>query len=309
MTRAKLWLKAIRAPFFTATIVPVILGSVIGWYATGNFNWLYFWLTLSGIILCHTGTNLANDYFDHTSRNDWVNKTPTPFSGGSRVIQDKEIPPYQILIASLMAFVGGAVIGLYLNGVTGGKVILLIGIIGISLGFFYTATPVRIGYRGFGLGEIAVGLGFGPLVVIGSYYVQTQSLDWLPLWASVPVGILIVLVLYINEFPDYEADKAVNKKTLPVMVGRKTASIIYYILISLTYLWMVAGVIWSVFPFVVLLTLITLPIALKASITLAKNYEGVYNLIPANAATILLHFSFGIVLSVSFFLNRILYAA
>jgi 1,4-dihydroxy-2-naphthoate octaprenyltransferase len=308
MNKIKLWLKAIRAPFFTATIVPVILGSIIAWSATHTFNWLYFGLTLLGIVLCHTGTNLANDYFDHTSRNDWVNKTPTPFSGGSRMIQNNLIPPRQILIVSLLAFIFGAVIGLYLNHVTGGKVILGLGIIGTALGFFYTASPLRIGYRGFGLGEFAVGLGFGPLVVLGAYFVQAQRLDWLPFWASIPVGILIALVLYINEFPDYEADKEVNKRTLPVFLGRKAAATLYYILIAITYLWIVGGVIMEIFPVMALLTLLTLPIALKAVKTLARNYENinVYELLPANAATILLHLSFGIILSLGFFLHKII---
>lgn len=308
MIKIKLWLKAIRAPFLTATIVPVILGSVIAWTTVSNFNWLFFVLTIIGIALCHTGTNLANDYFDHTSRNDWLNKNPTQFSGGSRVIQENEIPPRQILAASILCFTFGAAVGLYLNHVTGGRIILLLGLIGIFLGFFYTAWPLRIGYRGFGLGEVAVAIGFGPLVVFGAYYVQTQKMDWLPLIASVPVAILIGLVLYINEFPDYDADKAVNKKTLPVMLGKKSACIIYYTLIAVTYLWVIAGIALKVFPYFVFLTFLTLPIAIKAIITLSKNYDDVKKLLPANGATILLHLAFGIILSLGFFLNKIFYA-
>lgn len=301
-----IWLKAIRPKFFTATIIPVILGALLGWFETGQFNWGYFWLTMLGIVLCHTGTNLANDYFDHTSGNDWANQNPTPFSGGSRMIQNKIIPPRQILIASLIAFTIGSLVGLYLNAVTGGRVILIIGIIGVFLGFFYTGAPLRIGYRGFGVGEIAVGLGFGPLVVIGAYYVQTRHLDWLPLIASVPVAILIALVLYINEFPDYEADKSVRKITLPVMIGKRTAAIIYCILLALVYLWIGGGVLLRWFPPLTLLTLLTLPIAVKAVTTLYRHYQSIDNILPANASTIALHLTFGIIFSLSFFLNRIL---
>ena len=305
MSKIKLWIKAIRAPFFSAAIVPVFLGAIIAWYQVHSFNWFYFWLTLVGAILAHTGTNLANDYFDHTSGNDEANKTPTPFSGGSRMIQNKLIPSLQILIASLSAFVICAIIGLYLNMVTGGKIVLILGATGVFLGFFYTASPLRIGYKGWGFGEFAVGLGFGPLVVVGAYYVQTQKLDWLPFWASIPVGILIALVLYINEFPDYEADRAVNKKTLPVVLGKKHAMIVYDILLVLTYLWLVLGVALRIFPLWTLLALVTLPIALKAITTLHKHYEEVYPLLPANASTILLHLSFGIIFSLGFFLSRI----
>lgn len=305
MNKLKVWLKEIRAPFFTATVVPVVLGAVIAWYHTAEFNWFYFWLTLVGIILCHAGTNIANDYFDHTSRNDWVNQTPTPFSGGSRVIQKNLLLPKEVLTGAVVCYIFGSAIGLYLNAVTGGKVILVLGVIGVALGFFYTASPLRIGYRGWALGESAVGLGFGPLVVVGSYYVQTQKLDWLPLWASIPVAILITLVLYINEFPDYNADKSVNKKTLPVMLGKKKAVVGYDILIILTYLWLIGGVILNIFPLWTLLTLLTLPIALKAVTTLHKHYDEVQPLLPANASTILLHLSFGIIFSVGFWLEKI----
>lgn len=301
------WLKAIRAPFFTASIVPVILGSVLAWYETGGFNWFYGWLTMFGVILCHTGTNLANDYFDHTSGNDEVNKTPTPFSGGSRIIQQQLLPPRQILLGSLIAFGLCSFIGLYLWLMIGGVMILVLGLIGVLLGFFYTADPIRIGYRGFGLSEAAVGFGVGPLVVLGAYYVQSQRLDWLPLWASVPIGILIALVLYINEFPDYEADKAVSKKTLIVVLGKKKAMYLYDVLLTITYLWVIGGVLLKIFPGLTLLIVLTLPITIKAVRTLHKNYEGVYNLIPANAATILLHLSFGIIFSAGFFLERVIY--
>lgn len=305
MTKIKLWIKAVRAPFFTASIVPVILGSVIAWYQFHSINWLYFWLTLAGVIMAHAGTNLANDYFDHTSGNDEANKTPTPFSGGSRVIQNNLIPPIQILIAALGAFMICAIIGIYLNMATGGKVVLVLGIIGIFLGFFYSAAPLRLDYKGWAVGELSVGIGFGPLVVVGAYYVQVQKLDWLPIWASIPVGILIALVVYINEFPDYEADRTVNKRTLPVVIGKRYAMIGYDILLGISYIWIIGGVIMQIFPAWTLLALITLPIAIKAVITLHKHYEEVYALMPANASTILLHLCLGIIFSLGFFLSRI----
>ncbi|MBI4711853.1 MAG: 1,4-dihydroxy-2-naphthoate octaprenyltransferase [Planctomycetes bacterium] len=223
MGKLKIWLKETRAPFLTATIVPILLGAVMGWHQTGSFHWGYFWLTLIGGIFMHLGTNIANDYFDHLSGNDWANKTPTPFSGGSRMIQQGLLTPRQVLVAALACFTAGSVIGLYLNYKIGGNVILLLGIIGVFLGFFYTGNPIRIVYRGFGLGELAVGIGFGPVMVLGAYYVQTAQIPWPVLFASIPVGILIALVLYINEFPDYNADKYVGKKTLPVQLGKKAA--------------------------------------------------------------------------------------
>jgi len=305
MNRLKIWAKAIRAPFYTATIIPIVLGAVIAWSETGIFHWGYFILALLGGILIHTGVNLANDYFDHTSRNDWNNKTPTPFSGGSRFIQNNVLKPYQYLIASLMCFASGSLIGLYLNHILAGNIILYLGIIGVFLGFFYTATPIRIGYRGFGLGELAVGLGFGPIMVIGSYYVQTQHLSLIPLLASIPVMLLIALVVYINEFPDYEADKSVNKITIPVMLGKEKASYIFYGLLLTTYFYTIIFIILGIFPLFALLTLLTLPLAIKAIKVTEANKDKVYELLPANASTIITHFTFGACLIIAYIINKL----
>ncbi|MFH1228628.1 MAG: 1,4-dihydroxy-2-naphthoate octaprenyltransferase [Planctomycetota bacterium] len=305
MHRLKLWIKAVRAPFFTATVCPIVLGATIGWYQTSHFNWIYFWLTLIGGILMHTGTNLTNDYFDHITGNDEVNKIKTPFSGGSRVIQKGEIPAVQILLAALAAFAIGGIIGLYLNHNLAGNMILVFGIIGVFLGFFYTALPVKIGYRGFGLGELAVGIGFGPLMVLGAYYVQTEQITLQAAFASIPVGILITLVLYINEFPDYAADKSVNKITLPVQLGKRIASRLYIITVIVNYLLIIAGVALNIMPAWTLVTLITLPIAIKAMRTAGAHFDRIEELLPANGATIILHCTIGLLLALGFILDKL----
>ncbi len=306
MSKAVSWLKELRVPFRTATIVPIVLGSVMGWYQTGGFHWPFFWLTLIGGIFMHFGTNIANDYYDHISKNDWVNKTPTPFSGGSRMIQEGLIPPKQVLTAALLFFILGSAIGLYLNYRLAGNTILYLGIGGVLLGFFYTANPIRISYRGLGIGEMAVGTGFGPLMVLGAYYVQAQQLTWQVLFASIPVGILIGLVVYINEFPDYEADKAVGKTTLPVMLGKKAASRLYPVLVGLNYLVVFVGIVLQVFPLWALLILLTLPVTIMAIRITRLHFDKVKELLPANASTILLHLSFGLLLSIGFIVDRLL---
>ncbi|MFA5794132.1 MAG: 1,4-dihydroxy-2-naphthoate octaprenyltransferase [Candidatus Brocadiia bacterium] len=305
MRRLRLWIKAVRAPFFTATICPIVLGATIGWYQTGHFNWIYFWLTLMGGILMHTGTNLTNDYFDHITGNDWVNRIKTPFSGGSRVIQQGEIPAGQILLVALGAFALGGLIGLYLNHNLAGNMILAFGIIGVFLGFFYTALPVKIGYRGFGLGELAVGIGFGPVMVLGAYYVQAEQITAQAVFASIPVGILITLVLYINEFPDYAADKSVNKMTLPVHLGKRAASRLYIIVVIANYILIVAGVVSGIMPAWTLVTLFTLPVAIKAMRTVRVHFDRIQELLPANGATIVLHFSIGLLLAAGFILDKL----
>ena len=304
MEKLKLWLRAVRAPFFTATIVPVLLGSAVAWNNTGFFSWPLFFITLVGAVFIHAAVNLSNDYFDHISGNDEANKTPTPFSGGSRVIQENLISPRQILTAAILFFVLGAAIGLYLNYSLPGNTILALGAAGILIGLFYTAPPLKIGYNG--LGEIITGIGFGPLMVLGAYFVQAKSLPLEAYFVSIPIGILIALVLFINEFPDYEADKKTGKRTWVVLFGRKSSANIYIVLLLLAYLSVIVGAFYGIIPYYALISFLTLPLALIASKTLVRNYDKINELLPANKATIALHLSFGALLVIGYVIDAFL---
>jgi len=298
----KKWIVAIRAPFFTASVAPALVGVAVAFYEGYAVHWWHAALTLVGLLAIHGGTNLANDYFDHVTRDDWVNVTPTPFSGGSRVIQEGIISPRAMFIYSLACFAVGIACGLYLWRVTPGNVVLWLGLVGVASGSLYTAVPVTIGYRG--VGELFVGLNFGPLAVLGTHYVQAGHLSPAALMASVPVGLLIAAVLYINEFPDYDADKQVKKKTLVVIFGPERARYGYIILIALTYAAVAAFVALGGLPAWALLGLLTLPLAAKAAGVLMRHYREPYQLIPANALTIVVHFATAILLSVGLALGR-----
>lgn len=299
----KKWLVAVRAPFFTASLVPVLVGGTLAYNRTGEFHFWKFMLTLLGVVCLHAGTNLANDYYDHKTTDDDINPNPTPFSGGSRVIQNRIISAKAVLIASLLFFAIGSIIGLYLNAITPGNVVLVIGIIGVLSGFLYTATPVMIGYRGWG--EFAVGLNFGVLTVLGTYYVQTYTLSWAAFWASLPVAFLIVAVLYINQFQDYEPDKAVNKKHLVVRLGKKNAVYGYFALIFGTYAIILTSVIFGIITPFVLISFLTFPLAVTAVKVLKANYDKIFELLPANATTIKIHLLVGLLISLGFVVGRI----
>ncbi|MFB0527279.1 MAG: 1,4-dihydroxy-2-naphthoate octaprenyltransferase [bacterium] len=301
----KLWIKAIRAPFFTATIIPVLLGTVIAWVHTGQIFRMKLLLTLIGVISVHAGTNLTNDFYDHKSKNDELNLHPTPFSGGSRIIQQGLISAKRIFYSGLMFFALGSVVGLYLNLISKGNVVLFLGLAGVLLGFFYTAEPLRIGY--LGIGELVVGFGFGPLIVSGAYYIQTQRMSLEPLLASIPIGILIMLVLYINEFPDYEADKLVNKRTWIVKLGKERAIKIYYLLLVLVYLTIISGIIFHFLPLFSILAFVSLPLSIKAIAISWKNYDKIEELLPVNAITIKLHSIIGLLLIMGYFLDKLLF--
>lgn len=291
-----------RAPFFQAVIVPSLLGTAIVWYRTGKFYWQYFLLATLAVVFINAGTNLTNDYFDHQSRSDDINREATPFSGGSRVIQENLISPGRIYRTSLIFFGLAALIGLYLTFARG-LLVLVIGILGVLSGYFYTASPIRIGYRGWG--ELVAGLNCGPLVVAGAYYVQAQTLSLEALFISIPVGLLIAAVLYINEFPDHACDKVAGKNTLIVSMGRERARKGFYSLLLGTYLFIILGTILRIVPWTVIVSLLTFPLAWKAMKIVHSNYSSTQELIPAMSSTVTIHLSVGILLSLGYILARI----
>jgi 1,4-dihydroxy-2-naphthoate octaprenyltransferase len=290
---------ASRPKFLVASAAPVLVGSALGYATAGTFSLYLFILALLAIMTLHAGANMANDYFDHTSRNDWLNQNPTPFSGGSRFIQQGILSPKTILLLALLALTAGAAIGILIVLLTRSVFILTLGLIGLLGGFFYTAPPVRLGYRS--VGEPVIALLFGLLPVYGSYYLQTETIDIIPLLPAVIVGILIFLVILINEFPDVAADAAVNKRTLVVRFGISASVWIYRIALVTSFLVAaVATLIYHPFVFAGLFYLLTLPIAVVA--IKAANKEdllkpGQYR---ASQLTVLLHILGSLALAVGF---------
>jgi 1,4-dihydroxy-2-naphthoate octaprenyltransferase len=182
----------------------------------------------------------------------------------------------------------------------------VIGIVGVFLAFFHNAPPVKLYSIAPGVGELASGIGCGPLVVVGSYYVQTQSFSWEAFWLSVTLGLLVMAILYINEFPDRVADGSVGKKTVPVVLGPKRAVWGYVGLIAAAYLVILGGVIMGSLPLISLLVLLALPLAWKGVRGALRHYADIPALIPAMAATIQLHVAVGLLLCLGYLVTILL---
>ena len=306
LPRVKRWAEEVRAPFLTASLVPILLGTAVAWAATGQFQWGYFLLTLVGGVCLHIGANVSNDYFDHLNTTDDINKEfLRPFTGGSRMIQRGLLSPKEVLTEALVFFALGSLIGLYLTWARG-FFVLVLGLIGVFSAFFYTAPPIRLVSRG--VGELFIGLNFGVLMTLGAYMVQTQAFSWQPVMASIPVSLLIAAVLYINEFPDYAADKAAGKNHWVVRLGRPRAVAGYEALMLGTYVSIAIGVIFGWIPYsaawglplFALLGFISLPKALKA-VRVARLYHSQSDhLVPANAGTVMSHLLTGLLLTAGF---------
>ncbi|MGE5654365.1 MAG: 1,4-dihydroxy-2-naphthoate octaprenyltransferase [Bacillota bacterium] len=302
MKNVQLWLRALRAPFFTATAVPVLLGTAVAWYETGDFSPLLLLLSLCGAILLHGFTNLANDYFDHLSGNDNDNPGRSPYNGGAGLIQSGEIAAGQVLLAAKLCLAGVLAIAITLT-VVRGWLIALLGVIGAVSGWIYTATPCSLVYRGWG--ELLVGINFGPLMVSGAYYVQSGHLSLRALWVAIPMGLLVSTVLYINEFADYEADRRVGKQTLIVHLGPRRAVIGTYLLFVGTYLAVLGGIVLRSLPLTALVTLLALPLGWKACTVTARSYAIPPQMVAASRAGIASQMAVGVLLAIAFISARL----
>lgn len=304
MNKSKLiiWLRELRAPFFTASIIPVLVGAAVAYATKGVFDPILFSLALLAMVCLHAGANMANDYFDHLSRNDWINRNLTPFSGGSQLIQQDLLSPKAVLTAAWIALTIGAITGLVIVLLTKSVFLLALGLTGLLGGYFYTADPIRLGYRA--AGELVIALLFGLLPVYGSYYLQTASFDLAPLFPGILIAILIFLVILINEFPDVQADREVNKKTLVVLFGDIIAARVYKTALLTGYV--IAALAIAFLPDMTLpalFYLLTLPIAVIAIKFLKRDVLDKSGGYSVNQLTILLHLIAGLLLSMGFVIS------
>lgn len=297
----KAWIRLLRIPFLTATIIPFVLGTVTAWASFGVFNLAYFASAFVGACFLHLGTNVINDYFDFRNGGDAINtEAISPLTGGSRVLLEGLVKPQSAYLAALLCYGTSLAIAIGLSFAVGWWVLIL-GIIGAVFGYTYVTRLAP-----YGVGEFVVGLSFGPLLVLGSYYVQAQQLAVEPIIASMPIGLLVMAILWINEFPDYNADRSVGKKTLVVRMGRKLAADLYLSIMLAAYGWSLAMVALGLMPLFSLMVLLTLPLAVQAIKVARKNYEISRLMVTANVTTIKIQLSFGILMIVSYILNYFL---
>jgi 1,4-dihydroxy-2-naphthoate polyprenyltransferase len=247
------WWLAVRPFSFTASVTPVVLGTVLAAY-DGHWNWGLFAITLAGSLFIHSGTNLINDFYD------WKKGADTPESlGPNRALKEGILTPHQVFWGGVICFVIGSALGLYLV-YTRGLFILWLGIFSVLAGWFYTAGPAAFAYTG--LGEIVVFIFMGPVMVLGSYFVMAQNVTPAVIWISVPIGLLVAAILHANNMRDLDADKAKNKRTLANLLGRQASRWEYYFLVGGSYILLVLLVVVGVAPVFALLALLTLPSAI-----------------------------------------------
>ena len=288
LTKIFTWMVIMRLPFLSATFVPIFAGAAVTSMLGQDVSWGWLLLTLLAGSLLHIGTNTSNDYFDHISGTDArnYNYSNKGLNGGSRSIQMGLISPKGILTVAIIAFTLSAVVGIPLI-IKSGLSILWLGLIGFFSGLFYTAPPFKFSSRK-GMGELLIGLNFGPLMVAGSALVQTGQLLPQAFLAGIPIGFLIAAVVYMNEFPDYDSDKATGKNTLIVVFGPEKARAGYVALVASAFASIVILAFNGTVPMLSLIALLAVYFGFTATRTLYKYYNNRL-LQPANWGTIIMH--------------------
>jgi 1,4-dihydroxy-2-naphthoate polyprenyltransferase len=263
----RIWLMAARPRTLPAAIAPVLVGTAAAVYWAGELPRAgVFVAALIGSIFIQIGTNLANDYSDAKRGADTADRL-----GPVRVTSAGLVTPQRVLTATWIAFGVAVACGVYL-ALVAGAAILVVGVLSIAAGVLYTGGPRPYGYAG--LGEVFVFLFFGLVAVNGSYFVQLEELDVLPLGLSIAVGFLATAILVVNNVRDMETDRRAGKMTLAVRMGRHNAVVLYRCLVLGAFLVLPISLVAASASALPLIGLLALPLAFKPMRTVTNRTDG-----------------------------------
>jgi 1,4-dihydroxy-2-naphthoate polyprenyltransferase len=259
-------LRAARAPSLVAGAMPPLVAGALATWQGHAVSLLQLALCVLGIVALQAGVNLANDYFDDASGLDADPEfSSNPFPLGSRAIQTGALSRRAVLVFSGACFATGAACGVWLDTVHPGHTVLALGALGALLGWFYTAPPLRIAYRG--AGELVTFALFGPLACLGTTTVLTGGVNAAAGLVSTVVGVLAMAILYMHHFPQHDADRRHGKKTPVVRLGPARAGRLVPVILAVPY----ALVAWAVgigaLPWPTLAFALTAPLAVRAART------------------------------------------
>ncbi|MEZ4863514.1 MAG: prenyltransferase [Caldilineaceae bacterium] len=248
-----------------ALLAPAVCGAILGWWTTANFNPSTLLLYLLGSFFTVLGMNVLNDYRDFRAA---VQSADVKFTGGIFATAYHLLATARVQPGIARTY---AHLLLLLGAIFQGALVLLIGwpvlfFYGLSLLFLYAygAPPVRYGYRGWLLGEIGIFFSYGLLPFVGGYWVQAQSLSWLPLWVSIPFALLTVLLLQSYHLIHYRRDWLMQKRTAVVLAGPTRTLDISALLALIIYAALLCIISVAHLPLIALSTLAALPLPLKA---------------------------------------------
>ena len=281
---ATIWkfLHEIRAPYFAAIGLPILLGNALAWHKQGTLDVGLFVMSLLAGIFLQAGTTMTNDFFDYQRT-------------GEQDLLWALVPPQQVLQGAFAFFTVGAMVGIYV-ALASGRLVWLLGMIGLASGYIYTVPPFRL--SGSGLGELLAGLNLGLLTTLGAYYVQIRKVDPFVIWVALPVALLMTAVLTLNGF---KPAKLADNRTFWSKLGQERAVLAYALPAMLAYTLLIIGVALEWLPQVTLLGLLGLSLS---AISIVSTQMGHISL--AIVSAIGAHLSTTALLAFAFVLHRLL---
>ena len=286
-----LWFRAIRIKFILASVIAVSNGIAISYWKTGTIDPGYALLTYFGIMCLHISVDLLNDYSDFKRGID-TNTRRTRYSGGTGVIPENLINPRIIYIAGIVFLILGGLAGVYFVTIKGIVILILLVFAVISI-YFYSTNIVNAG-----LGELFVAIK-GCMIVMGSYYIQSNTIDLTSVFVGIIVGLLSSVVLLVTSFPDYDADKKGGRRTLVILSGKENSVKIFTAIIIVTYGLIIGGAIFNIIPSFSTIGLLSIPFATKAIYKL-RRFNDSSQLISSMANSIIYSRISGLLLAISF---------
>jgi 1,4-dihydroxy-2-naphthoate octaprenyltransferase len=298
MSNIKYFLGWIRLPFLVLAPVCVLAG-IAGayWTASSGFSALPIFLTFVGGVAAHVSVNSLNEYFDFRSGLDFKTQR-TPFSGGSGTLPTNPEKARGALVTGLASLALAGLIGLYFTWQQG-LWMLPLGVLGIIV--ILTYTPWL--NRNVWLCLVAPGLGFGTLMVMGTYFALKGEYSWTSFFISLTPFFLVSNLLLLNQFPDVEADRSIGRRTLPIQDGRKIAAVVYIVFLGLTYLSTILGVALGFLPVWALLELAALIVAVPLAIRVYRFADQIDQLIPAMGLNVIVNLLSPVLLAIGLFLG------
>jgi 1,4-dihydroxy-2-naphthoate octaprenyltransferase len=288
-----IWMRAIRIRFMLASVIAVASGISIAFWKHGVFNLTYAALTFAGVVCLHASVDLLNDYWDYKRGTDIIAKR-TKFSGGTGVLPDNLLKPKMVYAAAVIFLIVGVLTGTYFVIIRGIAIAIILGFAIVSI-LFYSISIVNSG-----LGELFVAIK-GILIVLGSFYVQTEVIDPSAIYVGAIIGILSTSVLFANSFPDYDADRYTGRRTLLIMIGKQKGSRLFPILVMIPYILILAGIFLGYTKFLSLACIASIPYAIKA-IKHIDQYTHIDKFVPVMAATVTYARITGLILALSLLL-------
>lgn len=282
----RMWLAAVRPFSFTASVVPVLLGTAVAG-GQGFFSSGLLLLTLVAAVAIQGAANLFSDYFDFRGGYD----TPESY-GSSGVLVRGILQPSEVFLGGLVLLLLSAGIGLYLAALRGSTVLILGGV-GVAGAYFYSGQPLAYKYRA--LGDPIIFLLFGPLAVLGAYFVQAEAIELVPVLYALPVGCLVTAILHVNNIRDIPFDGRDGGVTVARALGLRGSKALLYSLLAAAYVLVFAGDLLGTFVRWSALTLLSAPMAWNLARRIHAAAEP-RDLVLLDVATARLHLVFGLLL-------------